>query len=78
MIALDLPNLIYYSFYHCTGCCSIQFFVFLEINMTSKKRSPFYVFLSSHRRDEINEGNKAPSLKELAIQLSPKWNVSNL
>ncbi|KAL4104283.1 hypothetical protein QTP88_019588 [Uroleucon formosanum] len=47
----------------------------LEINMTSKKRSPFYVFLSSHRRDEINEGNKAPSLKELAIQLSPKWNT---
>lgn len=53
------------------------FFLFLEIIMPSKK-SAFVVFLDCYRSEEINKGNKVPKHKELAIKLSPIWNVSNL
>lgn len=44
----------------------------------SSKKSAFAVFLDCYRNEEINKGNKVSRFKELAIKLSPIWNVSNL
>ncbi|CAI6374378.1 unnamed protein product [Macrosiphum euphorbiae] len=41
----------------------------------ASRKSPFAVFLNSHRIKEINKGNKAPTFKELCNKLSPIWNT---